>query len=269
MAFTVVDSHDRFSRELPTTIRTLPVMSQDQELVRYQRLLTLDDIGGKANELGIKATQEELKNVPLVRWDVKQHMENESAGLQQYAVMGKVPVNETISNNLDKTPAPPVLLNTNSPWSAFLCGSQGSGKSHALSCMLENCLLDDPCIGKNPRPLAGIVFHYDRSQAGDVCEAAYLCSRVPTKVLVSASSIGKLKKSYNDVAKKCGAEIGVAPLELHTSHLNTERIKLLMAVGKEGDMPLYMSVSGSGVKTREATLIRESGCEEDSARNGN
>lgn len=71
MAFTVVDSHDRFSRELPTPIRTLPVMSQDQELVRYQRLLTLDDIGGKANELGIEATQEELKHVPLVWWDVK------------------------------------------------------------------------------------------------------------------------------------------------------------------------------------------------------
>ena len=46
-------------------------MSQDQELVRYQRLLTLDDIGGKANELGIEATQEELKHVPLVWWDVK------------------------------------------------------------------------------------------------------------------------------------------------------------------------------------------------------
>lgn len=71
MAFQLLDFPDRFSRKLPTTIRTLPVMSQDQELVRYQRLLTLDDIGGKANELGIEATQEELKHVPLVWWDVK------------------------------------------------------------------------------------------------------------------------------------------------------------------------------------------------------
>lgn len=71
MAFQLLDFPDRFSGKLPTTIRTLPVMSQDQELVRYQRLLTLDDIGGKANELGIEATQEELKHVPLVWWDVK------------------------------------------------------------------------------------------------------------------------------------------------------------------------------------------------------
>jgi len=35
-----------------------------------------------------------------------------------------------------------IFLNTNAPWSAFICGSQGSGKSYTLSCMLEN-LLDD------------------------------------------------------------------------------------------------------------------------------
>jgi hypothetical protein len=151
--------------------------------------------------------------------------------------MGKV------LDDKETEPVLPVVLNTNSPWSAFLCGSQGSGKSHALSCMAENCLLDDPTIGKNPRPLAGIVFHYDRSQGSNVCEAAYLCSLVPTKVLVSASNFGKLKERYEVIAQRYDGTIEVEPLELHTSHLNTERIKLLMAVGKTGDMPLYMNVS--------------------------
>ncbi|KAF1946555.1 hypothetical protein EJ02DRAFT_493622, partial [Clathrospora elynae] len=147
--------------------------------------------------------KEELRNVPLVWWNVKQHMGQMNAGLQQYAVMGNVPKDEKGSY------AQPVLLNTNSPWSAFLCGSQGSGKSHALSCMLEDCLLVDPNIGQNPLPLAGIVFHYDRSQGSDVCEAAYLCSSVPTKVLVSASNYGRLKGQYEAIARQCKTTIEV------------------------------------------------------------
>jgi hypothetical protein len=31
---------------------------------------------------------------------------------------------------------PRLFLNGNAPWSAFICGLQGSGKSHTLSCML-------------------------------------------------------------------------------------------------------------------------------------
>jgi pantothenate kinase-related protein Tda10 len=44
----------------------------------------------------------------------------------------------------------PVFLNVNSPWSMFICGSQGSGKSHALSCVLESCLLSSPDLGQLP-----------------------------------------------------------------------------------------------------------------------
>lgn len=31
-----------------------------------------------------------------------------------------------------------LFLNINAPWSAFICGSQGSGKSHTLSCIIES-----------------------------------------------------------------------------------------------------------------------------------
>jgi hypothetical protein len=91
--------------------------------------------------------------------------------------------------------------------------------------------------------LAGIVFHYDSSQSSGACEAAYLCSRVKTRVLVSASNYGKLKIQYEDMARKTGGNLTVEKLMFHPSHLNTERVKTLMAVGKNGDMPLYMHVS--------------------------
>lgn len=195
------------------------------ELKRYQRLFTADAPGIQP------AAKEELRNVPLVWWDVKER--NAKSGLPQYAVMGHVPSDQ---------PGKSVLLNTNSPWSAFLCGSQGSGKSHTLSCMLENCLLKQEELGKNLNPLAGLVFHYDRSQGSDVCEAAYLCTSVPTRVLVSRSSYNTVKKKYEAMAKQHNGVIEVQALDLKASHLDIERMKTLMAVGRAGDMPLYMNV---------------------------
>jgi hypothetical protein len=53
------------------------------------------------------------------------------------------------------------------------------------SIVLENCILNDPVIGKNPHTLAGLVLHYDGTRGSGVCEAAYLCLRVKTTVLSS------------------------------------------------------------------------------------
>lgn len=50
-------------------------------------------------------------------------------------------------------------FNIAAPSSTFICGSQGSGKSHTLSCLLENCLFASQA-NELPRPLTGIVFHY-------------------------------------------------------------------------------------------------------------
>lgn len=49
--------------------------------------------------------------------------------------------------------------NTNAPWSTFICGSQGSGKSHTLSCILENALVAPSLTGKIIEPLTGLVLH--------------------------------------------------------------------------------------------------------------
>jgi hypothetical protein len=218
------------SKQLASNIKNMN--PKDDELGRYQALLRRSDNSSTDNE--------DFRIAPLIWWDVKKHMDksnNGSKSLRQYAVLGQ----ET-SPGLNK-PYKPVFLNTDAPWSAFLCGSQGSGKSHTLSCMLENCLLDDAQIGKNPHPLAGLVLHYDGSRGNGVCEAAYLCSKVKTRVLVSASNYGNLKAKYEDMAKQCDGDIEVHKLKISPEYLDTERIKTLMAVAKDGEAPLYIQVS--------------------------
>lgn len=88
---------------------------------------------------------------------------------------------------------PRLLFNVSSPSSTFICGSQGSGKSHTLSCMLENCLIRSK-VGRLPNPLTGVVFHYDAfisDTVGSPCEAAFLSSHpgVNVRVLCSPTNI--------------------------------------------------------------------------------
>jgi hypothetical protein len=221
-------------------------MAISTELIRYQTVLRDRQHTSSPDETNtVDPAVEELRMAPLVWWKVKEHFEPQQQVARGYAVLGHVPENDvSIPEGATRTP---VLLNTDSPWSAFLCGSQGSGKSHALSCMLENCLLTDetilPQLGLNPHPLAGLVFHYDRCQGSGVCEAAYLCTSVPTTVLVSPSNYGRLKMAYEAMAQKLGATITVKQLYILPKYLDTERMKTLMAVGKEDEVPLYMQVS--------------------------
>jgi len=57
--------------------------------------------------------------------------------LPQYGLLGSVcPDNEVCSTaNSD----PRLFVNTNIPFSAFICGLQGSGKSHTMSTLLGEC----------------------------------------------------------------------------------------------------------------------------------
>lgn len=142
-----------------------------------------------------------------------------------------------------------LFLNMNTPWSAFICGSQGSGKSHTLSCMLEAALKDSQ-LGQLPYPLAGMVFHYDKFTGfgeSQICEASYLISAsIPVTVLVSSSNFYRMKRIYKDLPKlpSNSPKPKVVPLLVEEKHLNIERMMKLMAVDeKEGKISLYMEVS--------------------------
>ncbi len=144
-----------------------------------------------------------------------------------------------------------LFVNMNAPWSAFICGSQGSGKSHTLSCILENALITSR-MGKLPYPMAGIVFYYDKFTgftSTQVCEAAYIASSgIPVKVLVSPSNRWRMEQAYENLPgfPKNAKKPVVVPLLLNESQLNVERMMKLMAVDeKDGKMALYVEVGYS------------------------
>ncbi|KAJ5050430.1 uncharacterized protein L3040_002313 [Drepanopeziza brunnea f. sp. 'multigermtubi'] len=140
------------------------------------------------------------------------------------------------------TPAqdPSVFFNISAPSSAFICGSQGSGKSHTLSVLLESCLLKLKDVNKLDNPLAALVFHYDSfisDLRGTPCEAAHLSSNpnIKVRVLCSPSNIQTIKRTY------MGMNVEIEPLKINQNDLNTKRMLDLMAVNQDdGRMPLYL-----------------------------
>lgn len=92
---------------------------------------------------------------------------------------------------------PRIFFNITSPMSTFICGSQGSGKSHTLSCLLEGCLLRSTA-GRLSNPLTAVVFHYDTficDTGGSPCEAAFLASHpgITVRVLCAPTNLQTIK----------------------------------------------------------------------------
>jgi len=220
----------------PKNTRQANGTSDDAELARYVTSLHLND---KQSSATATIWPEEIKMTPLFTWPAKQAARLSKVNFEQYAVLGhELPSADRPSGTLHT----PIFLNTNTPWSAFICGSQGSGKSYTMSCMLENCLLASSAIGRCLKPLAGMLFHYDAHSTGAVCEAAYLVTQMPVRVLVSPSNFYKLKALYESLPGLQG-KIKVVPLLLKESQLNTQRMLRLMAFSdKGGAVPLYMEV---------------------------
>lgn len=247
------------------------MVSNDWETDReyHDTFFTADGSSGPSDRVHIG----EIETTPLFSADVLAQTENQESQpgvpadgiLRQYGLLAKIQEmyddigqgerpGEDATDLVERPPLPEdkrLFVNMNTPWSTFICGSQGSGKSHTLSCMLENALIPSG-MGKLPAPMAGIVFHYDRFtgfSSTQICEAAYLASSgIPVKVLVSASNRARMEQTYTNLpdypdGKK---KPEVVPLFLNEEHLDVGRMLNLMAVDeKDGKTPLYMEVSYS------------------------
>ena len=208
------------------------------EEIRTTPLFSADILAGVINSRGPGANAQLLPQYGLLAQRLRTYGELETESKDEPLTQEQ----RMIERRDDR-----LFLNVNPPWSAFICGSQGSGKSHTLSCMLEAALIPSR-LGKLPRPLAGMVFHYDKFSgfsSSQVCEAAYLCSNsTPVRVMVSPSSCYRMEKVYKSLPGIPENAIEVVPLYLKESQLNVERMMKLMAVSdREGPMPLYMEVS--------------------------
>ncbi|KAH0367763.1 hypothetical protein KCU65_g4391, partial [Aureobasidium melanogenum] len=206
---------------------------------------------------------EQLRTTPLISLTMKEISEAnaKTSMFPQYAFLGcRVPESSSLDeeNSTSSTThsmfgsttsvdeeSEPILLNTNTPWSAFICGSQGSGKSYTLSAIIENCLYASSSIGKLPKPLAGVVFHNNTASAHNICEAAQLVSLgVKVNVLVSRSNYHTLSTIYKKaVGSKHEKLLNIQPLVLQSHHITAERMHRLMAFAEgETTVPLYMEV---------------------------
>ncbi|KAI0161503.1 hypothetical protein GGR57DRAFT_490152 [Xylariaceae sp. FL1272] len=194
----------------------------------------------------VQGAVSELESAPLFTWPVlrharKLHKADGTAAdkpFSQHGLLGSCA--EISASSTSSSHDPRLFYNVSAPSSAFICGSQGSGKSHTLSCLLENSLVKSG-VSHLPRPLTGLLFHYD-TFVSDVsiapCEAAYLSSHhdVAVRVLCSPTNFHTMKRTYARLPN-----VRVEELRLNEADLNTKRMMELMAVGTRS-MPLYMHV---------------------------
>nr|QCF41197.1 CcxF [Bipolaris sorokiniana] len=132
----------------------------------------------------------------------------------------------------------------------FLCGVQGSGKSHTTSCILENSLISSKHLGKLKNPLSALVFSYSHF-AGDgigfsISEAAFLASadtEIPgaahvkmVHVLVSPSNYVQISRLYLQLPN-----ISVTPFKIKPQNLDIAAMLKLMNVNESEETPLYMA----------------------------
>lgn len=204
-------------------------------------LLVSDD--GKHNNIRDiqrheRATQ--IQHAPLLGVDVILH--NDQHLLPQYGLMGLYGEAKDIRSKL--------FMNTNVPFSVFLCGVQGSGKSHTTSCIIENSLIPSKHLGRLQNPLSALVFSYGHF-SGDgigfsISEAAFLASigaKVPgaahvkkVHVLVSPSNYARISKLYLQLPN-----VSVTPFKIKPRNLNITTILTLMNVNESEETPLYMA----------------------------
>lgn len=244
-------------------------LTQDAEIQAHMALVGEHGTAHSNTKFLDTARFEELKTTPLFSSKVRAAIRNDRLDLSavvengvdsifpQYGLIGMrlATYGSTVDGGYGVTehssePAHNLLYaNVTAPWSMFICGSQGSGKSHTLSCVLENSLLCPSTCGVLTSPLTGIVLHYDNFtgiETGQLCEAAYLCSaKIPVRVLVSPSNYSHMQALYSNLP---GLPNGtppppVYPMRFLQEHLSAGVMKTLMAAGNgDGHIPLYMEV---------------------------
>jgi hypothetical protein len=198
--------------------------------------MLLPDMSRDSAELrGFEEIKDQIRNAPLLTSNMD--LENDRTMFPQYGLLG--------SHENAK-----LFLNTNIPFSAFICGVQGSGKSHTTSCILENALIPSGLLGHLESPLSALVFSYGQF-GGDgsgfsISEAAFLAApsrNVPggnhvkkIQVLVSPSNYINITKLYSRVPN-----VSVSAFKLKPHNLDIEIMLTLMNVSASNAQPLYMA----------------------------
>ncbi|KIO19148.1 hypothetical protein M407DRAFT_31200 [Tulasnella calospora MUT 4182] len=203
-----------------------------------------DLLGGDDIEEG---PTHEVITAPLITRDAFAFGEGLLKVVPQYGVLGSIlSVHE--QGRKEEFADKRMYLNTNAPFSAVVCGVQGSGKSHTVGVLLESMMIpNDTRLGALPQPLAGLVLHFGESGAGaQPCEAAYQCTSNdpkvnPPKVVVYVSP-SQLKTMGNLYWSVFGNNVRVRPLKIEHDELDAQSILSMMSVSTSGEPPLYVQI---------------------------
>ncbi|KAH8113307.1 P-loop containing nucleoside triphosphate hydrolase protein [Phellopilus nigrolimitatus] len=139
-----------------------------------------------------------------------------------------------------------IYINANAPFSALVCGVQGSGKSHTVSAILESMTIADERIGSLSKSLCVLVLHMSEggkqsspNEAAWVGMSKYPSIKVPNVVIyVSPSQFNTMKTVYS----RMGMGNNVQPLHFLEEELDAQAFLSMMAVGKSGSAPLYVQI---------------------------
>jgi hypothetical protein len=190
----------------------------------------------------------QLARAPLFSTNVARHLG--TTPFDQYGMLGiqQFQENGDMQSHEAEFEKPNLIYgNHGEPWSAFICGSQGSGKSHTLANLLENCVLPNHTYGNVPNPLTAIAFHYDSFTSfysTQHCELAYFCSAgIKVRVLVSPDNLGTMARLYSQLPglPPNAPRPEVFPMKLHERQLNSSNMMTLMNVQDSAHTPLYLS----------------------------
>ncbi|KAF8651072.1 hypothetical protein AX16_004934 [Volvariella volvacea WC 439] len=195
----------------------------------------------------VNALDHSYKTAPVITGDAAEVLGQ--GVIPQRAVYGGI-LSQFVDGEEYRASTRKLYINTNAPFSAVICGLQGSGKSHSTAVLLESCLIKDDRLGSLPKPLSAVVFHFDTAAGGNrvrPCEAAYLSTldhqlggsvRPPkVTVLVLPKTVKAMKEVYASLPS-----VEVKPLHFAMPDISGERLLSMMKVDEGSNVPLYMEL---------------------------
>jgi len=185
----------------------------------------------------------DISTAPLITRDAFE-LAHHAKSHTQYGVMGRM-ISTHFKSTVHVPVDPRLYLNTNAPFSALVCGVQGSGKSHTVSVMLENMFVADcPSTGLLKKALSGLVLHFGEGGSSSLpSEAASLSATNQTDVTpptvhvyVSPASLKTMQAVYAPLGKR----VRVEPLLFTEDELDAQAFLSMMAVESSDSTPLYI-----------------------------
>ncbi|KAJ3113514.1 hypothetical protein HK100_001961 [Physocladia obscura] len=242
------------------SITKVPIVNKKIEPVHFDSVeqynsIKYGDITQKANATNRQTEQYPSLYTYMTSQATLTNLDNQSVVLADEKIaLETLAESALLGYRHDATASNPRLIhiNVHEPFCLVTCGVQGSGKSHTLSVILENCLVStlkctkikDQSIVRLQNPMCALVFHYDQNPRS-ICESTGLIisregllnqlsvPRNSMTVLVSPSFYLQRRAFYGNYCT-------VRPILFKWASLSADHIKKLMCVN-DGDNQLYMA----------------------------